>query len=147
MSHTYEWCECFTRSYVWRPKLLSTKECVISGSFAERDVPLNSTYECFTHEWGAAHVMICKIQKKTHKRAGRSNNEFSCRSLSAKEPLIMELFCRKCKIWKKIHERAGRSNNEFSCRSLSAKEPLIIELFCGKCKIRWIQLCHTCEWR
>jgi len=66
-------------------------------------------------------------------------NALSCKSLSAKEPLIIGLFCGKrlTKIRHPMRLRLSVQGGEdsydaSSCKSYSAKQPLIIGLFCGK---------------
>jgi len=61
-----------------------------------------------------------------------------CRPLSAKEPLIIGLFCGKWPIkshefsWNHHHITEASTQDALSHRSLSAKEPIILWLFCGK---------------
>ena len=69
----------------------------------------------------------------------------SCRSFSAKEPLIIGLFCTdlshldstsRCYLrifcYAFMIQGGEDLQDALSCRSFSAKEPLIIGLFCGK---------------
>jgi len=59
---------------------------------------------------------------------------FNCRSLSAKGPLVIGLFCgnRPTKIRHPMVEGCQDAQDTFNCRSLFAKGPLVIGLFCGK---------------
>ena len=53
----------------------------------------------------------------------------SCRSFSAKEPLIIGFFLRK---ETRVVQGGEDPQDVLSCRSFSAKEPLIAAFFCGK---------------
>ena len=59
---------------------------------------------------------------------------FNCRSLFAKEPLVIGLFCGDwpIKIRHMMGEGGQDAHDTFNCTSLFAKGPLVIGLFCEK---------------
>ena len=140
------------------PMHFPQKSPIISGSFAKRDLQIKTSNAFSPQGCMAPHVSMlyhtalhsnvrtyrwyCVVNRvasrlwrtcdKSMVQSGENAlDALSCRSLFAKEPLIIGLFCGK---WPpKIRQSGENALDALICRSLFAKEPLIIGLYRSSC--------------
>jgi len=116
--HSYVWHDSWdmTRSYVWHDS------SICETWFSRHDLFICVTWLFRICDSRCFKILSCDFFP-------------SCRSLSAKEPLIIRHFhtcdLTRSYLWLERPQLLG-VKNAFSCMSLSAKEPLTIRLFCGK---------------